>query len=872
MKKRMIAVLLMLCLLASLLPAAALADGDGAAPQEQPADLTVQETNGDGDRAEADDPDEEQDDGTAEDTEAVEPETEEEADEEADEEAEPTEEPASDPIEIEPADEEDADEEDEKLLKLGAAKAEPVELSLVDFFVEADADAGLGGRVSISLQNGSGTIYLPGSADLTLLGLSWTHPESVTVSDGEKEYECGEAPLPAVGETLHYTLTSGEQSETLSFSTMQGSAGVAGMFLEIDESMGTISAMMGDRSHNTSCYGTVGIDGGDYFMSIKGRGNYTWTASYDKRPFNMTLYKDNTYDKKKNAELIPGVEAKKWSLLANAEDSSLLRNRLGYYLASALGIGLPTRFVDVWMNGRYIGNYLMTQKTDTAAPKNGYQIEIDNQNDNEDPQFRLNGFGGNRAAIFTVKDNGADVETKDIQAYMQKAADALLDTRSSNYLQYIDLDSWAKMYLLNEFYKDVDVISGSIFMHRDGLSDSDKLIAGPVWDKDVSTGRTRRSYSSGLPEQSELSATGWYIDDIPDGYTAWFQVLGRHADFMQRVYEIYNEYRGVFDGAVAFLESEGSLLAESAHMNFLVSNIDQTNTYDAPVGMTIGSGSYVLNYVPTGCWEDYLVNLMTYTRVRTGYFADCLGITAPTGSITGESSYIVGQTVALTADCVADSYQWQSSADGVTWVDLPGATGAGYSDTAVMGLNGISCRCVATDSTGVIQTQRVAKVGLTASAVLPPVTLAVTMEGHEHSYAAAVTPPSCTEQGYTTFSCICGESYTGDYTDPTDHSFTNPVFTWGNDYSCTAVGRCSCGETAPLECTVTSAVTKAATSLTTGTRTYTAKVVLNGRSYTSTKTETIPRTGGSGGSIITTVIRSIVNTITSIFSSIFRWR
>ena len=182
-------------------------------------------------------------------------------------------------------------------------------------------------------------------------------------------------------------------------------------------------------------------------------------------------------------------------------------------------------------------------------------------------------------------------------------------------------------------------------------------------------------------------------------------------------------------------------------------------------------------------------------------------------------------------------------------------------------------RCVVTNSTGVIQTQRVAKVGLTASTVLTPVALAVTMEGHEHRYAATVTPPSCTVQGYTTYSCICGDSYVGDYTDPTGHTFANPVFTWGNDYSCTPVGRCSCGETAPLECTVTSAVTRAATSLTTGTRTYTAKVVLNGRSYTSTKTETIPRTGGgSGGGIITTVIRSIVNTITSIFSSIFRWR
>ncbi len=31
--------------------------------------------------------------------------------------------------------------------------------------------------------------------------------------------------------------------------------------------------------------------------------------------------------------------------------------------------------------------------------------------------------------------------------------------------------------------------------------------------------------------------------------------------------------------------------------------------------------------------------------------------------------------------------------------------------------------------------------------------------GHKHSYVATVTSPTCTEQGYTTYTCECGESY-----------------------------------------------------------------------------------------------------------------
>ena len=38
--------------------------------------------------------------------------------------------------------------------------------------------------------------------------------------------------------------------------------------------------------------------------------------------------------------------------------------------------------------------------------------------------------------------------------------------------------------------------------------------------------------------------------------------------------------------------------------------------------------------------------------------------------------------------------------------------------------------------------------------------------GHVHDYKSEVTAPTCTEQGYTTYTCECGDSYVGDYTDP----------------------------------------------------------------------------------------------------------
>ena len=47
------------------------------------------------------------------------------------------------------------------------------------------------------------------------------------------------------------------------------------------------------------------------------------------------------------------------------------------------------------------------------------------------------------------------------------------------------------------------------------------------------------------------------------------------------------------------------------------------------------------------------------------------------------------------------------------------------------------------------------------------------VEAHEHSYTAVVTPPTCTEKGYTTHTCTCGDSYVDTYVDALGHAWDN---------------------------------------------------------------------------------------------------
>lgn len=48
--------------------------------------------------------------------------------------------------------------------------------------------------------------------------------------------------------------------------------------------------------------------------------------------------------------------------------------------------------------------------------------------------------------------------------------------------------------------------------------------------------------------------------------------------------------------------------------------------------------------------------------------------------------------------------------------------------------------------------------------------------GGEHNYQSVKTDPTCTEQGYTTYTCAdCGDNYVDDYTDPLGHEYQKDV-------------------------------------------------------------------------------------------------
>ena len=312
-------------------------------------------------------------------------------------------------------------------------------------------------------------------------------------------------------------------------------------------------------------------------------------------------------------------------------------------LAKDMGIGLDARFVDLWMNGKYLGVYLMTPKNDYNSPKNGYILENDNYLEDED-QFVIPGMFEigkitndrgyyNRISVKDIGDKAKEygIDNAAIEAYFDDAWAAVEDYDSEDYQNYFDMDSWAKMFLMYEVSKTYDCFSGSLLMHRDGLSSEDKLIAGPAWDYDVSFGRTLHKFFVGISEPVQLNAEGWYNDSIGlmgvDEPISMFQELGKHASFMRHVSKIYNEYKDTFEGVAANVDRQREILRASALMDF-----DKTGLLNlaaeyvvAPNTMkALGTGEYALNYEITLNWENYVNNLKEWCTKRVMWLSDHL--------------------------------------------------------------------------------------------------------------------------------------------------------------------------------------------------------------------------------------------------------
>lgn len=307
-------------------------------------------------------------------------------------------------------------------------------------------------------------------------------------------------------------------------------------------------------------------------LLIKGRGNSTWKA--EKKPYEIKLSKKHP---------LCGLQSSsKWVLLANYYDDTKILNKMTMDLAKDMDMeyAIESNWVDVYMNGNYIGNYLLCQEPGIGEQNlNVRDLDLFNQlfydgqpvSQKEDVKGYDYSLEGNpvpdggylfeknfdyryerKPCGFKVGDDSFHIKAPDLVSleegrYIKKfveEVDKTIHDKGEGQLHMIDISSFSRNYLISELSLDPDAGFTSTFFYK--KPNDNKLYAGPCWDYDMTYGRRAGSvykdYTSSIFDIQEhiLSEDGNKPLD-------WDKRLSENDIYMDYVSSVFHKYIPVFD-------------------------------------------------------------------------------------------------------------------------------------------------------------------------------------------------------------------------------------------------------------------------------------------------------------------------------------
>ena len=458
--------------------------------------------------------------------------------------------------------------------------------------VTAQADAEQTARVTSRNSKNGTVLYIPGAWDITRIRLNVNEQEPFRLEKDGTVLESG-TPVDLTPYLGKKTTIYNEKNRSLGTVTVYQGSKIPAVFFTVD---GKQLKKVNSSKNEIITEGQVFFQEADGSVSyegelthLKGRGNNSF--SYAKKPYEFKLAK--------KADLCSMGKARTWILLANYLDVSLLRNQIILDISREIGLpyAVESQQVDVWQNGIYNGLYLMTEKIQINKNRiNITDLEEKMEAVNDQPldsykRFnREDGFlpimrgyripndpeditGGYIATIekpHRLKDSKhPGIRTKKNLSVRIKeptnpsaaeidyfgnlindmhnavlAEDGINPETGKHYSEYLDVTSFARKFLVEEFCKNYDATGGSQHFFKDSDRVDPLLYAGPSWDYDLSFGNMA---------DRGASASKDYLLILRVGSINFYSQIGKHADFMAAVAQ---NWRDVFRPAAAILMGE----------------------------------------------------------------------------------------------------------------------------------------------------------------------------------------------------------------------------------------------------------------------------------------------------------------------------
>ncbi len=519
------------------------------------------------------------------------------------------------------------------------------------------------GSISAWEKEGEYWLFLPGQAYSGMRVFLDEEDEAALegrglLKDGEETH--------LLDEEGEYTLTSGGIRKTLH--VVKGSD-IPAVYIHTDS--GSMEYLHADKRNKEGARiliyenGTKILD--KRLKHIKGRGNSTWR--HEKKSYNIKF--------NKKTEMLGMGKEKKWTLLGNDVDPTLIRNACGWTLAKECGLLYTSdyRHVDLYVNGDYFGNYVICDSVEVGEDRVSI-TDLEKLNEQANDSTDLDEFvkgppeenrekkkswvdlpgepedisGGyllemevasryweelswfkaldGEYVVIKSPEHASEGEVTYISSYFNEGMEALLsetgyNEKGKHFSEYFDLKSFARMYVLQELSENVDAGVSSCFLTKE--RGEDKFVFSPSWDLDhaFNDGYTRFQANNGDPTIWWANCLRNQETDVPTLFThAYLQQDFRDA--VQREWDAWLE-NGYCDLANRTLLETSEKIRASAVMNAIRWNTFGTveagrirEAYDAKIQDTVSFIKSREEYLTKGFQMDY-ARLTYHPNGGTGY-------------------------------------------------------------------------------------------------------------------------------------------------------------------------------------------------------------------------------------------------------------
>jgi hypothetical protein len=298
-------------------------------------------------------------------------------------------------------------------------------------------------------------------------------------------------------------------------------------------------------------------------LEIRCRGNSTYSNAGGKYAYRIKFASKQKLLGKGYAK------AKKWTLLANQFDKTLIRNALTALIGERAGLKFnpAAKFVDLTLNGNYVGTYQLSDQVEVRAHRvktneqdypltedsdisGGYLLESDGFKDfhtapywDAEEQRNLTPDGFYTTRDIPIRIHYPEAEELDpsqadyIHTFIQQFENILMGSDFADpergYRQYVDSTTLANWYLCTEMTANIDgFFSTYFYKHRK----DDRLYWGPLWDYDIAYNNDNRTRGDTNDTSLQL------MKDYGYGMLKeWIRRMWQDPWFAQLLYRRYTE-------------------------------------------------------------------------------------------------------------------------------------------------------------------------------------------------------------------------------------------------------------------------------------------------------------------------------------------